>query len=163
MCIFSIQNVCTKCVHQLCPVYKTCKNMYKVHTKWMLWWRFFYKQNRHHRLHMMGCFCHITITKNTENEFFTIHLVYKIIICRAESVYKTYYRCTNNLNVCIMYTFCIQINFTCTYFVYRMCLQNVYTNDVLYTKRAKICTKYIQSGCYGGGFPISKTATIDYT
>ena len=63
----------------------------------------------------------------------------------------------------VMYIFCKQNHFECANFVYIMYVQNVDKICILYTKCAKICTKYIQIGCYGGGFPISKTATIDYT
>ena len=37
-----------------------------------------------------------------------------------------------------------------------MYIQNVYKICFLYTKCAKLCTKYIQIGCYGGGFLLAK-------
>ena len=66
-------------------------------------------------------------------------------------------------NVNVMYIFCTKNCYESTNFVHIMYVQNVYKICFLYTKCAKICTKYIQTGCYGGGFPLSKTATIDYT
>ena len=66
-------------------------------------------------------------------------------------------------NVKVMYIFCIQSHYDCANFVYIMYVQNVDKICSLCTKCAKLCTKHIQIGCYGGGFPLSKTATIDYT
>ena len=69
-------------------------------------------------------------------------------------------------NVCIVYKICIDNHSSvtvCAKFVYMMYIQNVYKICFLYTKCAKICTKYIQIRCYGCGFPFSRTATIDYT
>ena len=53
-------------------------------------------------------------------------------------------------NVNVMYIFCTQNCYECTNFVHIRYVQNVYKICYLYTKCANICTKYIQTGCYGG-------------
>ena len=154
-------HVHTKCIQNMLSVYKMCKNMYKMHTDWMLWWRFSFEQNRHHRLHKMVCFCHMSITNDLKNSYFLIYKMCTTYFCQHTKCLQNITRSTDN--VCIVYKFCIDNWSVCAKFVYMMYVQNVYKICFLYTKCAKICTKYIQIGCYGGGFPFSKTATIDYT
>ena len=135
--------------------------MYKIHTDWMLWRRFSLEQNHYHRLHKTVWFRHITITNNLKNSFFLICKMCTKYFCQRT-------KCLQNItistdNVCIVYKFCIDNWSVCVKFVYMMYVQNVYKICFLYTQWAELCTKYIQIGCYGGGFPFSKTATIDYT